>query len=414
MRTRGFWQLEGVSDAELVTSLKGLVGRSAWTEARLVAHLAELETRRLHLTAARSLFAYCQVRLGLSQNEAYYRIVAARMGQKFPIVFELLEQGKVHLTALALIRDHVTADNHLELLEAVSGKTKEQILRLLAARAPRPDARSHIRKLPVRAGSTAAGPSGRLETLSETSYRLELRVGTGLKQKLELLADLMSHANPSRDLAVIVERALDGLILKLQQRRFGQTARPRSAGPVASRTREPGAGSRSAPPTTGGEGLVSLGRSAPLPPFDEEPNGLWVPAPPSQLSQSSQPSQLGQLGSQADAANRVSASQSSQSSQSTQPNERSAARNRAHIPHELRRRLTARDGASCSFVCDDGRRCGAQAFLQIHHDEAWAKGGPETFDNLRLVCAAHNRLLAEQEFGARRVRAAIAFNRRTA
>src|SRR3954465_969588 len=111
MKPRGFWLLDEVSDDELVTGLRGLIGRSAWTEARLVAHLAELETRRLHLVSSRSLFAYCQERLGLSQNEAYYRIIAARMGRKFPIVFELLEQRKVHLTALALIRDYITAEN---------------------------------------------------------------------------------------------------------------------------------------------------------------------------------------------------------------------------------------------------------------------------------------------------------------
>jgi hypothetical protein len=88
-----------------------------------------------------------------------------------------------------------------------------------------------------------------------------------------------------------------------------------------------------------------------------------------------------------------------------------AARKRAHIPNELKRRLVARDGASCTFVCEDGERCGAHAFLQIHHDEAWAKGGSDTFGNLRLVCASHNRLLAEREFGPTRVQSAIAKRR---
>jgi len=40
--------------------------------------------------------------------------------------------------------------------------------------------------------------------------------------------------------------------------------------------------------------------------------------------------------------------------------------------------------------------------LQIHHERAWSKGGPDTLDNLRLLCAAHNRLLAELELGERR------------
>jgi hypothetical protein len=69
--------------------------------------------------------------------------------------------------------------------------------------------------------------------------------------------------------------------------------------------------------------------------------------------------------------------------------------------------LVERDGLGCTFVCDDGRRCGARAFLQIHHDEAWARGGADALANLRLVCEAHNRLLAEDELGRARVRAAI-------
>src|SRR5262245_39950669 len=157
MKARGFWQLAQVSDEALVVELQGLVSRSSRTEARIVAHLAELETRRLHLKGAESLFAYCLKKLGLSQNEAHYRICAARLARKYPIIFELLDQRRVHLTALSLIRYYITDENHLELLDAIAGKTKEQILRLLAGRAPRPDAVSRIRKLPVGPNAFAAG-----------------------------------------------------------------------------------------------------------------------------------------------------------------------------------------------------------------------------------------------------------------
>jgi hypothetical protein len=229
MKARGFWTLDDISDGELVGGLRQLVRRSGWTEARIVAHLAELEARRLHLKAAHSLFEYCQKELGLSQNEAFYRIQAARMARKFPIVFELLERREIHLTAVALIRDYITLENHVELLHEVSGKTKEQILRLLAARAPRPDVKSKLRKLPINARSVAAGPTGSLEPTSAESYRLQLNIGRELKKKLELLLDLMSHSNPSRDLTVAVERAVDSQIEKLKKRRFGKTVRPRSA-----------------------------------------------------------------------------------------------------------------------------------------------------------------------------------------
>lgn len=209
--------MDDVSDDKLTGALKALVMRGAWTDARVVAHLAEVEARGLHLRSAGSLFEYCQKCLGLSRNEAFYRIVAARLGRRFPVVFELLDSRQAHLTSLPLIRDYVTAENHTELLQEISGKTKEQILVLLATRAPRPDAKSHIRKLPVTARSVAAGPTGTLEPLSAESYRLQLHTSATLKAKLELAADLMSHAKPQRDLAVVVERGLDLLLDKLQQ-----------------------------------------------------------------------------------------------------------------------------------------------------------------------------------------------------
>jgi 5-methylcytosine-specific restriction endonuclease McrA len=72
---------------------------------------------------------------------------------------------------------------------------------------------------------------------------------------------------------------------------------------------------------------------------------------------------------------------------------------RRHIPNEVRRAVVLRDGEQCTYVSDDGRRCTSRAFLQLHHVRAHAIGGPSTFENLRLLCGAHNRLLAEQDFG---------------
>jgi hypothetical protein len=84
---------------------------------------------------------------------------------------------------------------------------------------------------------------------------------------------------------------------------------------------------------------------------------------------------------------------------------------RQHISNEIRRELIARDGLRCSYGSEDGRRCASSAFLQIHHDQAWAKGGPDTTDNLRLLCAAHSQMLAEEEYGATHVTSAIARQR---
>jgi len=81
---------------------------------------------------------------------------------------------------------------------------------------------------------------------------------------------------------------------------------------------------------------------------------------------------------------------------------------REHIPNATKRQVHARDGLRCTFVGSDGQRCTATQFIQIHHEEAWARGGGETVDNLRMLCASHNRLLAEREFGRELVAERIA------
>ena len=57
---------------------------------------------------------------------------------------------------------------------------------------------------------------------------MQFTADRSLRDKLELGLDLMSHANPSRDLAAVVDRALDLLIADIEKRKLGQTKRPRA------------------------------------------------------------------------------------------------------------------------------------------------------------------------------------------
>jgi 5-methylcytosine-specific restriction endonuclease McrA len=388
--------LEAVSDRELQSALSALLASSSRTEARIIAHLAELEERRIHLKAgSESLFAYCTKRLGLSNNEAFHRIAAARVARKFPVVFTLLEQRALHLTAVCLLREYLTPDNHAELFAQASHKTKWQIQELIARRFPRPDVESRIRKLPaprlmaenrgagglvagsspatgdipVRASPTATSPispvfvspaparaalsvvpvspplvaalpprplpasaptlpvRGLVEPTSESRYRIQLNASSALKEKLELLRALTSHANPEGDLAVLIERAVDVALEQVQRQRFAKTERPRQASARCM--------------------LRAQGK----------------------------------------------------------------ARKRGHIPNETQREIAARDELRCTYVGEGGHRCEARAFLQMHHEHPWARGGEETPGNLRLLCASHNKLLATQDFGVAHVATRITARR---
>ena len=92
------------SDEDLLSGAATLVGSHRKITAKLVAFLGEIEERRLHLVAGfSSMFDFCQKKLGLSEGEAFRRILAARLGRRFPVVHALLAAGVVNLSTLELL-----------------------------------------------------------------------------------------------------------------------------------------------------------------------------------------------------------------------------------------------------------------------------------------------------------------------
>ena len=75
------------------------------------------------------------------------------------------------------------------------------------------------------------------------------------------------------------------------------------------------------------------------------------------------------------------------------------ASNGRYVPRSVKRRVYERDGGKCCYQSEDGTRCCQTKYLHIDHIIPFAKGGKTEVSNLRLLCPAHNQLLAEQEFG---------------
>ena len=475
MTAREPWNLSLVSDEQLLQDLSGLLAGGARVEARIVAHLAEVEERRLHLKAATSsMFDYCLRRLGLSESEAFHRITAARLARRFPVILELLEDRSIHLSALRILRDHLTGDNHRELLAKASGRSKHEVESIVAGLDPRPDVQSRIRKLPsarrralvspasanvssiesvsfvsesatatpatlaafergqgkpldleaamtdtnsaaavpsvaeLHTGAAASAPlvttriafngadrthhhsqhrnalpsggdpeappprrSGTtrtLEPLSADRYLLRVTLSYELKEKVERARALMSHANPSGELALVLERSLDLLLEKLEKQRFAQTKRPRRAHPRSLHPKAP----------TSERPVKAVADSA-------ETHTVQSHSAKTQTAETHS--------TESHSANTQTAQAQSSLSVSTRK------ATREHIPNEIRRAVALRDGERCTYVDGAGRRCEGRAFLQLHHEFAHALGGASTIDNLRLLCAGHNRLLAERDFG---------------
>jgi hypothetical protein len=211
--------LRRLSDEALLRETNSVIAAGRRGTALLLRYLGEVERRRLHLRAASpSMFDFCVRRLGMSEGEAFRRITGARLGRRYPVIYDWVAAGKLHLSALVLVRDFLTPENHAALLGEIAGKSKGEIQMMLAGLRPRPDVPARITTL----------PRGRIEPLAPARYRVEFTAGSEFKRKLELALDLGSHANPSRDIAALLERGLDLLIAHFERDKLGKVDRPRS------------------------------------------------------------------------------------------------------------------------------------------------------------------------------------------
>src|SRR5436309_1487296 len=137
-----------LSDDDLLARVEPLARCEREATVSLVAHLAELDVRRLYLGAGfSSLFTYCCEVLHLSEPAAYNRIEVARTAQRFPSVLPMLAEGLLSLATVRLLGVHLTAENQQALLAQAAGKSKRAVEEMLVRYFPRTEVPSSIRKL---------------------------------------------------------------------------------------------------------------------------------------------------------------------------------------------------------------------------------------------------------------------------
>ncbi len=137
-----------ISDDELLRGLSKLLQESRRVESDLVAHIGEVEHRRLFVRYASSMFVYVTEFLHFSEHEAYLRIGVARAARKHPIVLEILRDGRLHLSGIARLAPLLTEANRESVLARASGMSKREIEELVAELSPKDDVPATIRKLP--------------------------------------------------------------------------------------------------------------------------------------------------------------------------------------------------------------------------------------------------------------------------
>jgi hypothetical protein len=336
------YTLSHLADHTLLRELVTLVAQDRALTAELLAHLAEVDARKLYLPAAYpSMYAYCVGELHLCEQAAFKRILAARTARRFPAIFDAVAQGRLHLSAVVLLAPHLTEDTAEELLAAATHKSKAAIEQLLAERHPRPDVLGSVEAVPASSvtrstepcapgrGELSPGKVGthatpgpvlapqtsghvsdrpKVAPLGSQSFAVQFTMSRRAHDKLRYAQELLGHQVPSGDLAEVFERALDALIERLEKRKFAASPRPRSNGQCPSK-------------------------------------------------------------------------------------------NPRHIPAQIKRAVWERDRGQCSFVSQTGQRCPARTRLEYDHVDPVARGGQATVAGIRLRCRSHNQFEAERTFG---------------
>lgn len=124
--------LDHLSNDDLLAGTRAQVGRANQALAGLLAHLAEVDARGLYrVRACSSLNTYCVYELRISEDAAQRRVQAAKIARRFPVLFEQIAAGQIHLTAVLMLGPHLTEANHLEVLALAKHRSKREIAGLV-------------------------------------------------------------------------------------------------------------------------------------------------------------------------------------------------------------------------------------------------------------------------------------------
>ena len=426
--------LTHLTNDELIAGTRRLVGASNQVFAMLLAHLAEVEARGIHRErACSSMYSYCIYELRLSEDAAFRRVSAARLVKRFPALYDAIASGELHLTGLLMLGPHLTPENHVEVLGRAKHRTKKELGKLLRALDPLPDLPARIEPLgPALARPASSKPAWPDFVASLCPPVRELMPGDAPR---DWVGDLREAADAS------AQSANDGRAAEAanDEQAVAEAANDRQAaafGPALADSEMPGpalARSGVTAVSAGGETLgPALARSGVTAGTGPQRYGVQFSAQEEYvqlverakalLSHAHSKSSLEEIHLRAmrllvaDLEKRrfakttrpkrraetgaARASQSSEATEAAQASELRGARRRGrHVPAATRRIVYERDEARCSYVDVTGQRCRETHQLELHHLDAFARGGTHAPDNLTLRCKAHNALAAEQDFG---------------
>lgn len=351
LRFRNDCLWEFLSMHPLITRLRSLAQEERSLAEQIIRTLHEIEDGEVHLIHGySSLFTLLTGGCHYSESHAARMVGAARTLKRYPMLFEKLRDGSLHLTALSLLTPLLTEENVELLAKKASGLSKRalevliaeyrspvaiipretvkprHVVVAMAAAAATPTGGSngggydHSLPIPAVASESPQRPPTPNEQKSSVVYTVSM---TFTAEEYELLQSVQKQVGGKQMRDVVVSLASKEERLKRVRQKRGEERNTQQFGEV--------------------------------------------------------------------------------SQKNTAAPEKINSKQSRFIPISVRRTVQARDGYQCTYRSPDGIRCSCTTALQLDHCEPYAMGGAHTTENLRLLCSAHNQYMARQAFGKEKI-----------
>ena len=444
------FEIKRLSNQELLSQTKVLVQKERRIHIQVLHHLREIESRKLYFSQGfSSLFDYAVKELGYSEGAAYRRIKAMRLCRDMPGTEGRLQSGRLSLSSACQLQNFFEKQAKKSSYESVkqrenafqegnrknSGKVdsfgavqqlgdsenswsqndlkgpfippmareEEQPVKPLSVQQKQQflekvegcSTRETERLLSEAAPSLSVSRE-KVRFLGKDKVEIKTVIDKDCYRKLEELKNLLSHKNPSLSCGRLLTILVDEGLRKHDPCRKGNRKRDIRADNISEKMVASAQKLRKTEVVTG----ISLKErrqteTVPIILIQRRKQPKMV-ASGKKLRQSGDVTvtsapKLGQKGD-ISVSKCVSVPEKLTVKVNGKPGTVKSQLIRRAVPAQIRRDIWARDRGRCTYVNPKTkRRCGSRYLLQIDHIKPFALGGGSERENLRLLCAGHNR-----------------------
>jgi 5-methylcytosine-specific restriction endonuclease McrA len=327
-----------LSDAALIHRFDTVHSNEDAAAADVLECIVDFEERKLWVAAGYpSLLDYCVGKLRRTRDSARKRIHAAHTAQRFPMIFSLVAQGRLHLSAVVLLAPYLTPENANELFAAAAHKSKDEIRQLLHHQFAQP---------------------------SQPSLDDNIESPTGSTTELEVMDSLAPSLPPPAVPCAPGRTEMSQLVVT------------------------------TTPVVLDSEMTRLVGRAQELLGYELRSDD------PKEVLRRALRVLVGQLEKRIARKPRPCPSRRATAPHRADPAQPSARETERRIPNMVKSAVWQRDKGRCTFVGESGHACESRRRLEFDHIVPVARGGESTVSNVRLRCRAHNQLEAERTFGS--------------